>query len=345
MSESLYGSPRSAWPVAIDPSVIAMTDSGLVCGSDLVLAPMTKRADGRRELALDGKQDRIVALLSVAAGRPLAAADVLPPIGAAADYWRRGDKALANLRLVFAGLPRLSPEDADRLRLAIHLLDSGVSPPWLMAELWPPPPPLGKYNPAQPRVPAGHGAESGRWESEWGAGPARPSREPSGRFDVAAGPGRPEDEKQYEERRLLGGTTPEEDIRHHHPVDPLADVPRGVGPSTANQVSAAARAAAEAVGPGRGPVYGTRVYAEFKTRVKGLDRPDLHTEESYLNGKCVEYGTAGSVRVDVAHGLKDKPYAVDDLKTGSARLTESRVRNLRQRLPSGQDVQIREVKP
>ena len=190
-----------------------MTDAGLACGSDLILLPTITRSNGQ-ELSLDGDQSRVVALVSVAVGRPLAAPDVLVLLEAVADHWRRGDKALANFRLLFSGLPRLSPDDVRRLRLATGLLDSGVSPSWLMDELWPPSPPLGKYNPAQPRVPAGHGVESGRWGSDAGTSHNRSGRDRSGWIDVAAGPGRPEDEKEYEERRLLGGTTPEEDVRH-----------------------------------------------------------------------------------------------------------------------------------
>ncbi len=86
-------------------------------------------------LALDADRERLLTLLSVAKGRAVAI-DVLAPVEAAAGYWLRGDKALANLRLVFARLPRLEdPAEADRLRQAADLLDGGLPPRALMKAL------------------------------------------------------------------------------------------------------------------------------------------------------------------------------------------------------------------
>lgn len=134
-------------------------ETGLVIGAGTLLARMTKD----KRLALYADHGRLLALLSVACGRPVPA-DVLIHIEAAADYWRRGDKALAHLRLIFAGLPRLDdPVDAYRLRLAEYLLDEGMPPEVLMKELGLDPSALVKYDPDQPRVPAGSGRESGRW--------------------------------------------------------------------------------------------------------------------------------------------------------------------------------------
>ena len=105
-------------------------------------------------------------------------------ITAAARLWSRGDGALANLRLVFAGLPRLEePVALHKLQAADWLLANGLSPRALMRELGldasaldaAPPDDLGKYNPAQPRVPAGSGIESGRWSGEDAFGLARPN--------------------------------------------------------------------------------------------------------------------------------------------------------------------------
>ena len=51
-------------------------------------------------------------------------------------HWRRGDKALANVRLAFARIPRLDDRsDAYRLFLAEELLDAGMSPAALMKGL------------------------------------------------------------------------------------------------------------------------------------------------------------------------------------------------------------------
>lgn len=160
--------PQAVWPTAIRQS-IEIDDAGLVLGAGTVLVRM--EASGRR-LTLDADRDRLLALLSVAWNRPVSD-DFLPPIEAAAAYWQCGDKALANLRLVFASLPRLAdPQDAYRLGLAETLLDKGLSPRRLMLELGLDPAALDlrKY-PGQPRVPAGNGRESGRF-GEGGSGDA-----------------------------------------------------------------------------------------------------------------------------------------------------------------------------
>ena len=136
-------------------------------------------ATGVGRLALDPA--RVLALLAVAAGRPVAAR-VLVGIEAAAGHWARGDSALANIRLVFAGRPRLAaPADAERLAAAAWLLDQGMTPRRLMEELDLDTAPLddadpylakddlAKYNPDQPRAPVGSGVESGRWIGADGA--------------------------------------------------------------------------------------------------------------------------------------------------------------------------------
>ena len=297
------------------PGPIGITDRGAVLGRSVLVRNPTDDA----RLALDA--DRLVALLSVVAERPIGA-EVLRPIEAAAAHWRRGDKALANLRLVFSGLPRLvDPAAATRLSLAEQVLDGGMAPDALMKALWPQPDPnvLHKYNPDQPRVPAGNGIESGRWEFEnQGASDTRPDRD--SRIVVAADEKPPPPkELPYQERQITeAGRVGSAPVRL---VDPLTEMPGGL----ANHVSAAAKAAADAVGPGRGPVYGTAVHTELKTRIEGLNRPDLRAEQSYLNGDNVTYGTIGSVRADVIYGSKEQPSVVFDLKTGSATLSGARI--------------------
>ena len=90
-------------------------------------------------------------------------------------HWRRGEKALANIRLAFARIPRLDDRsDAYRLFLAEELLDAGMSPAALMKGLGfdAPARGLAKYDPNQPRVPAGSGRNSGRWGSGGGTAKA-----------------------------------------------------------------------------------------------------------------------------------------------------------------------------
>ena len=105
---------------------------------------------------------RIAALLAATYGRaprPI----VLKQVARAAARWRAGEPALAQLELAFARLPRLETEaDAYRLFLAGQLVADRMAPEALLEA-------LGfdgdfaKYDPSQPRNPAGSGAESGRW--------------------------------------------------------------------------------------------------------------------------------------------------------------------------------------
>ncbi len=116
---------------------VALTDTGLVCGAGSVLARMT---GSPMRLALDGDRDRLLAMLSVVAGESLPAAEILSHVEAASAHWQRGDKALANLRLVFAKLPRPGdPAAVERLALTERLLDDGLAPGSLMKALWPQP--------------------------------------------------------------------------------------------------------------------------------------------------------------------------------------------------------------
>ncbi|WP_428268581.1 hypothetical protein [Haliangium sp.] len=103
--------------------------------------------------------------------------------------------------------------------------------------------------------------------------------------------------------------------------------------STIDLLTAAAARARRAVGPGRGPVHGTRVHTAFKAEVDALGKSSLRTEVSYLNGIPVGYGKKGAVRLDVVEGPLKAPTAVFDLKTGSAKLTSARIREIRRHLP------------
>jgi hypothetical protein len=85
----------------------------------------------------------------------------------AAELWHEGEKAVAQFHLAFIGLPDAVETVVFRLSLAVKLLESGVSPEALLkglgfdrAAL-----DLQKYNPDEPRVPAGSGRESGQWTS------------------------------------------------------------------------------------------------------------------------------------------------------------------------------------
>ncbi len=150
-----------------------INDDGLVFGAGTVLARMTRDDFGAPVLALEDDKDRVLALLAAAFGRP-PSPHLLRHLHDASAHWRRGDKALANIRLAFASMPRLNDRaEAYRLFLAEELLDQGMSPQKLMKELSRDAAQrdLAKYDPNQPRVPAGSGRTSGQWASQ-GAGAA-----------------------------------------------------------------------------------------------------------------------------------------------------------------------------
>ena len=155
-----------AWESPRSNSRITLHEHGLMVGNDLALIRLVK---GDLAIAEDG--ERCLALLSVLDRRPIDA-DVLLHFEAAAAYLRRGDKALANLRLAFARLPAISnPFDLQRLRFANELFARGITPRQLMRELALDSSALdilAKYSPDQPRVPAGNGRASGQFGSNSG---------------------------------------------------------------------------------------------------------------------------------------------------------------------------------
>ena len=115
--------------------------------------------------------------------------------------------------------------------------------------------------------------------------------------------------------------------------------------TTADDLAAAAQQAAQHVGPGQGPVYGTQVHSAFEAEVNTLGKAHLSTEVSYLNGRVVPRGAPGSVRVDVVEAPLTAPTRVFDLKTGSARLTPARMQHIQSHIPGGNAVPILEVRP
>jgi hypothetical protein len=100
---------------------------------------------------------------------------VVEKIRRAGEIWSSGEKALAQIHLAFLGLPKIDEADAYRLFLAGTALEKGASPSDLMKALGFPRAArdIEKYNPDQPRVPAGSGRESGQWTSDGEGGAPR----------------------------------------------------------------------------------------------------------------------------------------------------------------------------
>jgi len=148
----------------LDP-VMRFSDEGLVLGVGTVLAS----ADGSaRRLSIDPLEPRLAALLTAAhLRRPTFTA--LRHLQRAAQCRRDGDDALASMHLVLSQIDRLQqPEgDAHRLFLADSLLSAGVAAGAVIEAIEfggaAPNPLRRRYNPDEPRVPAGNGLTSGRW--------------------------------------------------------------------------------------------------------------------------------------------------------------------------------------
>ena len=165
----LKGQPRDKWlaserVVPISPAP-RLTSEGLVLGAGTVLV---RAAGPRRLCSTRGQEMRVLALLSAAYGRAIAPR-VLGNIERAAKAWSEGDDCLAYIHLAHASLgePSDLQQAARRLFVVDRFMKAGTSSRIVFDA-------LGldasyidavekAYNPAEPRVPAGSGAESGEW--------------------------------------------------------------------------------------------------------------------------------------------------------------------------------------
>jgi hypothetical protein len=152
-------------------------------GAGTILLP----AEGIRKLkSLKGQEQQVLALLSVAYNTALAPS-VLSNIERGTKSWSEGDDFVAHIHLAHTGLHPLDdfPRAAYRLCMARGALDHGASPRAVFEALH-----LDahyidtlekRYNPAQPRVPAGSGRTSGEWtDSEEAGENAATGKRPTG---------------------------------------------------------------------------------------------------------------------------------------------------------------------
>ncbi|MFZ3233955.1 MAG: hypothetical protein WA417_22400 [Stellaceae bacterium] len=164
---------------------IRISEKGLVLGAT-VLAPMCD-VGGAPEIAVDGVEERILALLAIVYGGSVRAR-VLDNIRRASRYWRKGQQTLAAIELALTGLPPLVDQEqaSSRLSLGERLLAEGLSPRELINACGLDPALLDLvkgFNPDQPRVPAGN-PNGGQWTGDnaadggAGAGPSTPPRDP-----------------------------------------------------------------------------------------------------------------------------------------------------------------------
>ena len=114
--------------------------------------------------------------------------------------------------------------------------------------------------------------------------------------------------------------------------------------TTEMRIVAAANRAAKTVGKGSGHEDGSKVHAALENEIKAMGDANLSPEVSYKNRVKVSRGTPDSIRVDVAEGPVDAPTVVYDLKTGTAKLKQARIKEIQANLPNGQNVPIIEIR-
>ena len=114
-------------------------------------------------------------------------------------------------------------------------------------------------------------------------------------------------------------------------ITPKTDVSLGGQKSSTNeniydaQVRNCAEKACKDIS-GSGHLVGTQKHTALKAEICSLNNPKVRAEVSFLNGREVDYGTKGSVRLDVVcFGDNGDIICAWDLKTGSAILTENRI--------------------
>ena len=135
-----------------------LSKRGLVLGAGTLVATF----DGKGRLA-ESEEERALTLLNVACGHETPRG-MLDSLRRVAKHWQGGDKCLAAIHLARIGLPEIGEVAAYRLSLAAELIGAGVAPRELARELgFDPPAGLVKYDPNEPRVPAGNGRASGDW--------------------------------------------------------------------------------------------------------------------------------------------------------------------------------------
>lgn len=142
---------------------LCLEPDGVRLGAGTIIAKRSR--DG--SLAVDGEEARVLTLLSVACGR-VVDPPVLVSLRRASALARSGDECKAAMLLALVKLPKIAdPKDAARrLFIADGLMAKGVEPidiwksldfdPALLDSLC-------KFDPDEPRVPAGSGKPSGEW--------------------------------------------------------------------------------------------------------------------------------------------------------------------------------------
>ena len=173
------------------------------------------------------------------------------------------------------------------------------------------------FNPDQPRVPADNPG-GGQWA---GANSGRPASGDSGAIRLAAA------------------------IDYSNGLTGFSDID-----DTTRQLSellGATMEEAEFIPESTPQIYGTAVHVAFAMRVKTAGIPGIgyrDVEQSFLDGEITSHGRQLSIRTDVIlRNVTGEVLAIYDVKTGNARLSAARVRELRTKTDVGSNVPVIEL--
>ena len=89
---------------------------------------------------------------------------------------------------------------------------------------------------------------------------------------------------------------------------------------------------------------GTAKHTAAENIIKEDKRPNLFSEESYIGGRNVPRGTAGSKRPDVVTGSRDRPDAAYDFKFGQKGVSQRDVQDIRN-ATKNQNLSVTEIRP
>ena len=95
--------------------------------------------------------------------------------------------------------------------------------------------------------------------------------------------------------------------------------------------------------------FGTAVHSNLKKQIEALDDPDFRAEVSYVKNKEENYGRKDSIRIDVLENVGDGTVCVYDIKTGRKGLSVARTAeiatNVFKAFPGTQRFIVSEIRP
>jgi hypothetical protein len=218
-----------------------------------------------------------------------------------------------------------------------------------------------KYNPDQPRVPAGN-RDGGQWANGNESGAATVHSPATGATQYTALETKTQTDAPNEGLSISAEPPPKGPSNGNGPKDRYAaitiqrydrtgnpDVDRNTDilfQTFARYVEIVDRAGI-LLGKFGPALFGTLVHAGFAADVRSQQLPGIGregVEQSFSFRDVIDYGADGSIRTDVVMRNSDGDViAIWDLKTGKAKLTDARIREIRREVGVSDDVPVIEV--